>query len=182
MPLVGLPVVGVLGVGPGATLNNVGQHPGTGHDPVLPLLQGLRVCLEDLGGRYRRHVPGDEPHELDVTGGETGLRRQHHRPLVGQLHTVYRYGGGTAIIGVLLGVANPQAHMALERELDISASKLAAVHRRLVVPVDALADVPGKGLAVRRQLPALRQRPLRVGQRYVVVAKVIDLRVDSPVS
>ena len=108
-------------------------------------------------------------------GTESWLRELHNsRPSVGGR---YRFPGqsseGACCRGRFgfaeLGPGQFISQHAVKVELDILGSELPSVHWRLVMPVDALADVEDKGGGVGL-FPALRQRPAKGGQRRRIAA------------
>ena len=173
------PVIIDLGVGPGAALQHVGQLIGAGSGHVAPVLN-VSELIDHLAG-------DDEPmlgDEHAAERGESGLLQlEFHRGVVGSRNRLP------------LDVADVEAPRTVRARLpavhseqeplptvgDIVRGELPAVHRRLVVPEHAVADLEHGGERIR-PLPALGQLSDEglVGQEQRGVADLAP--VDRPVA
>ena len=149
------PVVGVAGVLEGAAQDPVRHLVGPGAD-ALPPVSDAAVFVDHLGGLHQHLVPVQD----EVEGTESGLLQlEHHGVVAGRLDRFPWHGCQlTSAWGRVVSGEPAQTQVTLKGVLYIPGSELATVHRCLVMPVNALADVDDNGCVVGL-FPALRQRP-----------------------
>ena len=134
------------------------EHPRTGADHRLRLLEVAELLHRLLGHDAGRHRVGQHVEEPD----EGLLQGEAHGVLVERLHLVHR--GQHVGVGIALDGAE-----ALHRVDDVVRGELAPVHRGLVVPPHAAAQLEHVGglvglaprlgeVALDREGPGLRRR------------------------
>ena len=166
--LVVAPVVGILDPGDGAAFDPVGHHEGTGTDQVPPV-GDVAVLVDHLWGVHERNIVVDQ-HQQRIEGWI--LQLDFDRVSVGGRD---RFVWQLVEPGILVAGAP-----AVEVVHHIIGRELATVHRCLVVPANALAEVEDIGLRVGH-VPTFGQSPGEVVDEQELVGEIVHAPVDSPV-